>query len=484
MLSSSQIISFTAIATTDTSITYIGQRGKLKTRRVLETVAAINTACISNTINMMIPVTLDTGIVLYINIDRVIYVDALSNSSPLLTAVTYDAGVNSPVIYMCSLPTPANFNSVTDNTFGITTQGTSSIPSRTRYINSERIATVSSEAVGTAAVLQLLMRPESFTVTAAGSGFTSLPIVSITGGGGSGATATTTAKLISGTVSAIGTGYAPADTITFTGGTSTTTTIVNVATTRLATVALNAAGTGYAIGDTVTLAGGTFTTAAVLTVATLGGGGAIATFTITTRGSYSVNTASFTQGSTSGAGTGATFNTALYGVDTVTVNTAGVYTVIPSNPVAQGSTSGAGTGATITGSWGVNTIVIGANGSGYSSMPTVTITGGTGATGVAVMEGDSIAVTSGGSGYTTTPTISFTGGGGTLLAATATIDLPTETVVSGTVTVRGGGYTSFPTLVLSGGLGSFVLYNELGTEYVKLQVAQTITAIQTAVNAL
>ncbi len=483
MLASDKIISFTAIATTDTTITYIGQRGKLKTRRVLETVAAINTACISNGINMMIPVTLDTGIVLYLNIDRVIYVDALSASSPLLTAVTYDAGVNSPVIYKCSLPTPANFNSVTDNTFGITTQSTSSIPSRTRYINSERIASISSEAVGTDAILQLLMRPESYTVTAAGSGFTALPIVSITGGGGTGATATSTAKLISATIAAAGTGYVQADTITIAGGTSTTAAIVDVVTTKLATLALNAAGTGYVIGDTITLAGGAGATAAVLTVATLTGS-AIATFTISTAGSYTTNTATFTQASTSGIGTGATFQTAVWGVNTVSINTAGVYTVIPANPAAQGATSGSGTGATLTGSWGVNTIVLGANGSGYSSMPTVTITGGTGATATAVMEGDSIVVTDGGSGYTTTPLISFTGGGGTLLAATATISLATETVTAGTVTVRGGGYTSFPSLVLAGGLGAYILYDQLGPEFVKLQVAETIVQLQTAINAL
>lgn len=561
MLSSAKIISFTAIATTDTTITYIGQRGKLKTRRVLETVAAINTACISNAINMMIPVTLDTGIVLYLNIDRVIYVDSLSASSPLLTAVTYDAGVNSPVIYKCSLPTPANFNSVTDNTFGITTQSTSSIPSRTRYINSERIASISSEAVGTDAILQLLMRPESYTVTAAGSGFTALPIVSITGGGGTGATATSTAKIISGVVAAPGTGYVQADTITIAGGTSTTASIFNVATTQVVTVATNAAGTGYVPGDTIVLAGGTSSIAAVATVATtkvvtaivvaggasgtpgavtitgttgtgtkfqatgtINGVGALAgalvvtiagdytinptniavepvtggslvgatvilemgvlANTITTPGSYTVNTASFTQTSTSGVGVGATFNTAVYGVLGLTVNTAGSYTVIPANPAAQGATSGAGVNATITGNWGVNTIVLGANGSGYSSMPTVTITGGTGATGVAVMEGDSISVTDGGSGYTTTPLVSFTGGGGTLLAATATLDLATETVTGGTVTVRGGGYTSFPTLVLTGGLGAFVLYDQLGPEFVKLQVAETIVQLQTAINAL
>lgn len=485
MVSSCQIISFTAIATTDTEITYISQRGTLTKRRVLETVAAINTACISNGVNMMIPVTLESLVVLYLNIDRVIYVDALSNSSPLLTKVTYDAGVNSPATYECTLPTPANFNSVTDNTFNIITQATSSIPSRTRYINNTRISAVSSEAVGTAATLQLLMRPESYTVGAAGTGFTSAPAVAITGGGGTGATATATLKLLSAAIAAAGTGYAPADTITLAGGTSTTAAIVNVATTKLVSAAVNAAGAGYVAGDTITLAGGTFSSPAILTVLTEVAG-AVATFSISTAGSYTVNSATFTQSATSGIGAGATFNTGLFGVNTMTVNTAGVYTVLPSNPIAQGATSGGGTGATITGTWGVNTVVLGANGSGYSSMPTVTISGGggTGATATAVMEGDTISVTDGGAGYTTTPLVSFTGGGGTLLAATATIDVSTEEVTAGTITVRGGGYTSFPTLVLSGGLGAYIVYDEGKSEYIKLQVAETIVQVQTSVNAI
>lgn len=188
MLSSCQIISFTAIATTDTQITYISQRGKLTKRRVNETVAAIASDCVSNTVGMMIPVTLDTGIVLYLNIDRVIYVDALSNSGPLLTAVTYDAGigygVNSPEIYKCSLPTPANFNSVTDNTFNITTQPYGAIPSKIRYINSLKVAVVSTEAVGSLPTVAATykIKLETVTPTAAGTGYTDA-IAVFTGGG-------------------------------------------------------------------------------------------------------------------------------------------------------------------------------------------------------------------------------------------------------------------------------------------------------------
>jgi len=105
------------------------------------------------------------------------------------------------------------------------------------------------------------------------------------------------------------------------------------------TITLNSGGSGYAIGDTITLTGGTFSQAVVLTVATLSGS-AVATFT------------------TSNAGT---------------------YTVLPSNPVAQGSTSGSGTGANfnIT-AYGVRTTAytITGAGSGYVEQPTVTFSSG------------------------------------------------------------------------------------------------------------
>jgi len=82
-------------------------------------------------------------------------------------------------------------------------------------------------------------------------------------------------------------------------------------TTVLNTVAVNAAGSGYNVGDTITLAavGGIMSTAAILTVATTtaGPGTGVATFTITNAGVFTENAVSFTQASTSGSGSGATF---------------------------------------------------------------------------------------------------------------------------------------------------------------------------------
>ena len=73
-----------------------------------------------------------------------------------------------------------------------------------------------------------------------------------------------------------------------------------------------AQGSGYAVGDTITLAGGTFTTAAILTVTAVAGG-LITAVSVTTAGKYTAlyTSAAYTQSSTSGSGTGATFAVAF-----------------------------------------------------------------------------------------------------------------------------------------------------------------------------
>lgn len=70
---------------------------------------------------------------------------------------------------------------------------------------------------------------------------------------------------------------------------------------------INAAGSGYAVGDTITLAGGTARYQTQITVTAVNSSG---------------------------------------GVTSASIGLAGLYTTAPSNPVAQGSTTGSGTGAT------------------------------------------------------------------------------------------------------------------------------------------
>ena len=115
-----------------------------------------------------------------------------------------------------------------------------------------------------------------------------------------------------------------------------------------ASAVVQAGGSGYAVNDTVTLTGGTFTTATVLKVTS------VATGVITG----------------------------------VSVQTAGSYSVLPANPVAQGTTSGSGTGATFnlsfncltftakyTGSLGNSlSVIVGTGTNSTNSTPTFKVT--------------------------------------------------------------------------------------------------------------
>jgi hypothetical protein len=61
-------------------------------------------------------------------------------------------------------------------------------------------------------------------------------------------------------------------------------------------------------------------------------------------------------------------------------------------------------------------------------------------------------ITSVGSGYTSDPTVTISGGGGT--GATATAQRTTTTVTGVTITAQGSGFTSIPTISFSGGGGT------------------------------
>ena len=104
----------------------------------------------------------------------------------------------------------------------------------------------------------------------------------------------------------------------------------------------------------------------------------------------------------------------------------------------------------------LRTLTVGAPGSGYTSAPTVQISGGggSGAAATATVENGSvksITLVSGGRNYTSAPTVTLTGGGGSGANATATIG---RGVTDIQVTNQGQGYTSPPTVIISGGGGS------------------------------
>jgi len=87
----------------------------------------------------------------------------------------------------------------------------------------------------------------------------------------------------------------------------------------------------------------------------------------------------------------------------------------------------------------IGSINVSAGGTGYTSAPTVALTGGggTGATATAVVDGGAVigvTITNPGTGYTSTPTVTFTGGAGSGAAATAVRNTEPEMVLPATRT--------------------------------------------------
>jgi hypothetical protein len=99
---------------------------------------------------------------------------------------------------------------------------------------------------------------------------------------------------------------------------------------------VQAGGTGYASGNVLTIIGGTRTTAATLTVTAVASG-------------------------------------VITGVSVT--NPGANYTALPAGPVSV--TGGSGTGATFTLGYGVDSVLVTSQGSGFLETPTATITGGT-----------------------------------------------------------------------------------------------------------
>jgi len=145
-----------------------------------------------------------------------------------------------------------------------------------------------------------------YNLTSGGAGYTSIPTVTTTGGGGLGATGSANMQL-------------------------------NGA------QAVAAGGAGYTVGDILTLVGGTRDTAAQVRVETLGGGGAVATVSIYNSGHYTVLTAS-PAATTGGTGTNATI-TPLWNVSDVSVLTTGTVPYISAPTVVF---TGGGFSATAT----------------------------------------------------------------------------------------------------------------------------------------
>ncbi|MCZ7402401.1 MAG: multicopper oxidase domain-containing protein [Candidatus Methanoperedens sp.] len=299
-------------------------------------------------------------------------------------------------------------------------------------------------------------------LTNGGSNY-ALPVVSISGGGGTGATAiANVAGILSGLrLTANGTGYTSSPNVTI--GAPTTpggTTATATATFSVASLRITNAGRGYTGTPIVTISAPA-TVGGIRATATAGLGGTVASIRVTNagRGYTSPPTVAIAAPTTAG-GVTATALASLSGtVARIAVNAAGTgYTTATTTVTIAAPTTAGGVRATaratITGGR-ITAITVTAPGSGYTTAPAVTITStgrGTGARATATLSALAltIAVTNPGSGYTVAPRVTITGGGGTGATATATITPP---VLAITLTNPGSGYTSVPTVTVTGGGG-------------------------------
>ena len=194
------------------------------------------------------------------------------------------------------------------------------------------------------------------------------------------------------------------------------------------------------------------------------GGGVVAGVSIDQYGANYITapTISFSGGGGTGATATATIKDGMLEQITMIEHGSG-YTSVPTVVFSGGQgthTVRKGGGASITATIGSGaTAVPITNAAGViTDVTMLTSGGGTGATATASLTGNnvtSLSITAGGSGYTSAPTVVFdnTGTGGSNATATATV---TNGVITGlTIGNQGSGYTSAPTITFFGG-GSYV----------------------------
>lgn len=217
-------------------------------------------------------------------------------------------------------------------------------------------------------------------VTGAGSGYTSAPTLTITGGGATTnatATATISAQVSNTvTVNTPGSGYTtPVVTISGGGGSGATAT-ATVAGGQITGVTVTNQGSGYAFPPTVTITDGGYGAAATAQIAA----GSVSGFTILNGGSGYINPAVTLVG---GDGTGATATLTVTGgvITGIAVNNAGAgYNTTAPTVVITETGGGPGTGATATASLvngTVTSVALTSPGAGYASAPTITPSSGT-----------------------------------------------------------------------------------------------------------
>jgi hypothetical protein len=320
-------------------------------------------------------------------------------------------------------------------------------------------------------------------LTDPGEGYTSPPVLSLTGAGGAidSQIITIESPVVSFNVTKAGSGYSTAPTVTFSdpagGGQVTKATAIARVEGPISTLTLGDAGSGYSTPPNVTFATGTGATASVVM------NGYVSALELTNAGSEYTSAPSVTisGGGGSGATAVASINKAAETVASVVLfNKGSGYT----SPLTVTISGGGGKDATATASilFTVQSISLVAGGSGYPPNPEVTISGGggSGATATAKISGSVVGVdvlnpglylnanqNLGNPSFPDWPTVTLSGGGGS--GATA------EPVFAGKLrlaNVLAGGYATPPTVAFSGGGGTGaagIAQLEWERDYVRLE---------------
>jgi fibronectin-binding autotransporter adhesin len=292
-----------------------------------------------------------------------------------------------------------------------------------------------------------------------GGGYVSAPAVTITGGGGTGATAIAVLGLTSNTAGQVvsyivtnpGSGYSTSPTVT-----------IDAPTFSVVTKIISSySGSGYASAPTVNIGNPTPVATAIATISNVNGVSGVSSVVPIFSGA-NFTTAPFVS-ITGGGGTGASA-TAVLGtgakagqiVSYTVTNRGSGYISVPTVTVSENSATAIATVSSGTVS-NISPVVLG---NGYTSTPNVIVSSPGGVTAIAVATINSFTKTvssvapilpasvGGGGGYTSVPIVTITGGGGTGASAIAVLGTGAHAgqVVSYTLTSGGSGYTSTPTV--------------------------------------
>jgi FtsP/CotA-like multicopper oxidase with cupredoxin domain len=299
---------------------------------------------------------------------------------------------------------------------------------------------------GTGAAATTSGTVEPLKLAAGGSGY-SAPVVGFSGGNGSGVAATVSGAVDGLTVTSGGSGYSnPSVSISSISGTGAAAT----ASGGVSGLALASPGAGFT-APAVGFSGGGGSGAA----ATVSGG--VDSVLVTSPGTgFTAPLVAFNGGGGTGAAATASFDPITGAITNVVVTSSGTgYTSAPAVTIAEDPTlGGTGSGALTSSTINLTTIIPGAPGSLYTSAPSVAITDsvgtGSGAAVSATINVTALALTVPGSGYSTAPsvTISDTGAGS---GATASATL---TVTGVALSSGGNGYTSAPVAAITDSAGT------------------------------